>query len=53
MFYRMKFLVKKWRRATRVGSEVVGGSVDQSNGKLHTLFRASKISTNYLIAAMI
>ncbi|XP_052799016.1 A-kinase anchor protein 9-like isoform X3 [Mya arenaria] len=29
---RMRFLVKKWRRATRVGSEVVGGSVDQSNG---------------------
>ncbi|KAL4221886.1 A-kinase anchor protein 9 [Mactra antiquata] len=29
---RMKFLVKKWRRATRVGSEVVGGTVDQSNG---------------------
>ncbi|KAH3717259.1 hypothetical protein DPMN_060041 [Dreissena polymorpha] len=29
---RMKFLVKKWRRATRVGSEVVGGSLDQTNG---------------------
>ena len=35
--YRMKYLVKKWKRATRVGSEVVGGTADQINGKNEAL----------------
>nr|XP_022305120.1 A-kinase anchor protein 9-like isoform X5 [Crassostrea virginica] len=29
---RMRFLVKKWKRATRVGSPVMGGSVDLQQG---------------------
>ena len=34
----MKYLVRKWKRATRVGSEVVGGTVDQMNGKISVIF---------------
>ncbi|XP_021356371.1 A-kinase anchor protein 9-like isoform X2 [Mizuhopecten yessoensis] len=33
---RMKYLVKKWRRATRVGSPVVGGSVDTQQAYMPT-----------------
>ncbi|KAL3832339.1 hypothetical protein ACJMK2_023991, partial [Sinanodonta woodiana] len=29
---RMRYLVKKWRRATRVGSEVVSGALDSNHG---------------------
>ena len=31
MFFRMKFLVRKWRRATRVGSSVVAGNSAQTH----------------------
>jgi len=33
VYFRMKFLVKKWRRATRVGAEVVGATVEHTNGR--------------------
>ncbi|XP_060082601.1 A-kinase anchor protein 9-like [Ylistrum balloti] len=33
---RMKYLVKKWRRATRVGSPVVGGSVNTQQAYMPT-----------------
>ena len=36
---RMQYLVRKWKKATRVGSEVVGGTVDQMNGKHCILFQ--------------
>ncbi|XP_070212349.1 A-kinase anchor protein 9-like isoform X3 [Littorina saxatilis] len=34
--FRMKYLVRKWRRATRVGSPVVGGRVNQQFGYVAT-----------------